>query len=194
MRRIEISRQDQTVGHRIHARQTVVHDPHPASPDGELRYADAILDPDGRRPCAATARMETVPRNHRQLSDLRLSPYRTAAARPRRTNHPPRRRTAVSVLVERDPRAARSRRRCRQHAPRRGDAIHPGKRPVESGQLHRIADHTPRSYSRRRLPLRRTRSVALPSQRMGRSPQRLQPGVANRSRPPGGPTIRGDDL
>lgn len=82
---------------------------------------------------------------------------------------------------------ARSRRRCRQHAARRGDAIHPGKRPVESGQLHRIADRTPRSDSRRRLPLRRTRSVALPPQRMGRSPQRLQPGAANRSRPPGGP-------
>lgn len=56
------------------------------------------------------------------------------------------------------------------------------------------ADRTPRSDSRRRLPLRRTRSVALPPQRMGRSPQRLQPGAANRSRPPGGPAIRGDDL
>ena len=68
------------------------------------------------------------------------------------------------------------------------------KRPVESGQLHRIADRTPRSDSRRRLPLRRTRPVALPPQRMGRSPQRLQPGTANRSRPPGGPAIRGNDL
>lgn len=71
--------------------------------------------------------------------------------------------------------------------PEGADAIHPGKRPVESGQLHRIADRTPRSDSRRRLPLRRTRPVALPPQRMGRSPQRLQPGTANRSRPPGGP-------